>query len=111
MSPAFRPQGYARGGGGIRFPVYAHYDDKQREFLDFVLDQYINQGVGELDQDKLPALLELSSIDSGRGRDTHKCLSADAWALCKDSIGTLRHRQRRRPESGIPSCPREARFR
>ena len=29
------------------------------EFVDFVLQQYINQGVGELDQDKLPDLLEL----------------------------------------------------
>ena len=36
-----------------------HYDDKQREFLDFVLDQYIEQGEGELDQAKLPHLLEL----------------------------------------------------
>jgi len=33
--------------------------DSQREFLDFVLEQYIRQGVGELDQEKLPHLLEL----------------------------------------------------
>ena len=39
--------------------IFAHYGDKQREFLDFVLDQYVRQGVGELDEEKLPHLLEL----------------------------------------------------
>jgi len=33
--------------------------DKQRQFLSFVLDHYISQGVDELDQEKLPVLLEL----------------------------------------------------
>ena len=28
-------------------------------FLDFVLAEYVKEGVGELDQDKLPDLLEL----------------------------------------------------
>jgi type I restriction enzyme R subunit len=38
--------------------IFAHYGgDKQQEFLDFVLDHYIRQGVGELDQEKLPHLL------------------------------------------------------
>ncbi|MFH1690566.1 MAG: DEAD/DEAH box helicase family protein [Candidatus Eisenbacteria bacterium] len=39
--------------------IFEEYGDKQREFLDFVLEQYIKQGVGELDQEKLPHLLEL----------------------------------------------------
>ena len=39
--------------------IFSHYEDKQQEFLDFVLGHYIQQGVGELDQDKLPHLLEL----------------------------------------------------
>jgi len=39
--------------------IFAHYGDKQQEFLDFVLDQYIRQGVGELDDQKLPRLIEL----------------------------------------------------
>ena len=39
--------------------IFHHYSHKQREFLAFVLDHYVNQGVGELDQDKLPDLLEL----------------------------------------------------
>ncbi len=39
--------------------IFAHYGDKQQEFLGFVLDQYISQGVGELDDQKLPHLIEL----------------------------------------------------
>ncbi len=39
--------------------IFFHYADKQQEFLDFVLGHYVEQGVGELDQDKLPHLLEL----------------------------------------------------
>ncbi len=39
--------------------IFSHYADKQQEFLDFVLGHYIQQGIGELDQDKLPHLLEL----------------------------------------------------
>ncbi|MBE9116690.1 hypothetical protein IQ249_12340 [Lusitaniella coriacea LEGE 07157] len=39
--------------------IFSRYTGKQQEFLDFVLDQYICEGVGELNQDKLPKLLEL----------------------------------------------------
>ncbi len=40
--------------------IFAHYgEEKQQEFLSFVLDHYVNQGVGELDQDKLPQLIDL----------------------------------------------------
>ncbi len=39
--------------------IFAHYDEKLQAFLDFVLAQYIKRGVEELDQDKLPKLLEL----------------------------------------------------
>jgi type I restriction enzyme R subunit len=39
--------------------IFAHYGDKQQEFLGFVLDQYIRQGEGELDDQKLPHLIEL----------------------------------------------------
>jgi len=34
-------------------------DDKQKEFLEFVLSKYVESGVDELDQGKLPVLLEL----------------------------------------------------
>ena len=39
--------------------IFAHYKDRQLQFLDFVLDQYVKQGVGELDQEKLPGLIQL----------------------------------------------------
>ena len=35
------------------------YTDKQRAFLDFVLDQYVQDGVQELGEEKLPPLLIL----------------------------------------------------
>lgn len=35
------------------------YDPKQQAFLNFVLDQYVQSGVTELDDEKLPTLLEL----------------------------------------------------
>ena len=39
--------------------IYYGLDDKQREFVEFVLAKYIECGVGELDQEKLPYLLLL----------------------------------------------------
>jgi len=33
-------------------------DNKQKEFLEFVLSKYIESGVDELDQEKLPILLQ-----------------------------------------------------
>jgi type I restriction enzyme, R subunit len=43
------------------------YDSALAAFLDFVLGQYVAQGVDELDQDKLPRLLELrfASVSEG----------------------------------------------
>jgi type I restriction enzyme R subunit len=35
------------------------YNQKQQEFLNFVLEQYVKEGVNELDDSKLPDLLEL----------------------------------------------------
>lgn len=35
------------------------YNDKQQDFLNFVLEQYVKEGDGELDVDKLPSLLTL----------------------------------------------------
>lgn len=42
-----------------RSRIFAPYEDSQREFLAFVLDHYVRQGVGELDEEKLPHLIEL----------------------------------------------------
>jgi type I restriction enzyme, R subunit len=44
----------------VRKPfILSKYRGKQQEFLDFVLEQYIKEGIGELDRAKLPQLLEL----------------------------------------------------
>ena len=37
--------------------IFAMLNDKQKEFIEFVLSKYIETGVEELDQDKLPILL------------------------------------------------------
>ena len=37
--------------------IFALLSEKQKEFIEFVLDKYIKAGVEELDQDKLPTLL------------------------------------------------------
>ncbi len=37
--------------------IFALLDDKQREFIEFVLSKYVEAGVDELDQEKLPILL------------------------------------------------------
>jgi len=42
-----------------RSQIFDGLDDRQKDFLDFVLSKYIETGVSELDQDKLPSLLEL----------------------------------------------------
>lgn len=39
--------------------ILSRYDEKLQAFLDFVLSQYVQEGVGELDQEKLPHLLEI----------------------------------------------------
>ncbi len=39
--------------------ISAHFNSKQRVFVDFVLSHYVRVGVGELDQDKLTPLLRL----------------------------------------------------
>ena len=38
--------------------IFALLDNKQKEFLEFVLSKYIESGVEELDQEKLPTLLK-----------------------------------------------------
>ncbi len=44
---------------GRRDAILSHYQPRQREFLDFVLSQYVAVGESELDTDKLPELLQL----------------------------------------------------
>jgi type I restriction enzyme R subunit len=44
--------------------ISTQFNSKQQAFLDFVLAQYITQGVQELDQEKLSPLLRLKYHDS-----------------------------------------------
>jgi type I restriction enzyme R subunit len=44
--------------------ISAHFNTKQRVFVDFVLSHYVSIGVGELDQEKLTPLLRLKYHDS-----------------------------------------------
>ncbi len=37
--------------------IFALLDNKQKEFIEFVLSKYVETGVEELDQEKLPILL------------------------------------------------------
>jgi type I restriction enzyme, R subunit len=39
--------------------IFSQYNDKQQKFLDFILEQYIKEGVNELNPNKLPQLIEL----------------------------------------------------
>ena len=39
--------------------IFDHNSEKQQEFINFVLQHYVNEGVRELDSEKLPDLLEL----------------------------------------------------
>ena len=39
--------------------IFTHYDYKQQAFIDFVLQQYVKEGVEELDQAKLPDFISL----------------------------------------------------
>jgi type I restriction enzyme R subunit len=42
-----------------RVEAHQHFNDRQQAFIDFVLAQYVSQGVDELDADKLTPLLRL----------------------------------------------------
>jgi type I restriction enzyme R subunit len=44
--------------------IRAQFNDKQQTFLDFVLAHYVNEGVQELDREKLTPLLRLKYNDS-----------------------------------------------
>jgi len=49
---------------GAKARIVSSFSDKQRTFLDFVLQHYVNVGVEELDQEKLTPLLRLRYHDS-----------------------------------------------
>jgi len=56
---AAAPETRAQRADMARAEAHQHYNDRQQAFLDFVLAQYVTQGVDELDADKLTPLLRL----------------------------------------------------
>ena len=50
--------------------IFSNYDERKREFIDFVLSKYEEDGVDELSPDKLPVLLELK-YDTLRDASDH----------------------------------------
>ena len=56
---ALHPQTREARADQAKVLIHSNYSDKQRGFLEFVLAQYVKQGVEELDQDKLSPLLRL----------------------------------------------------
>jgi hypothetical protein len=79
LSPITRPE---RADASRPF-ITAQYDPKLQAFLGFVLSQYVQEGVGELDQAKLPHLLELkyravsdAALDAGEAIPAPSSLEA-----------------------------------
>jgi type I restriction enzyme R subunit len=56
---AFAPETRAERADKAKAETHQHFNDRQQVFLDFVLAQYVTQGVEELDTDKLTPLLRL----------------------------------------------------
>jgi type I restriction enzyme R subunit len=56
---AAAPQSRHQRAEHAREMASGEFTDKQQTFIDFVLSQYIQQGVDELNQDKLSPLLRL----------------------------------------------------
>ena len=57
-----------------QFKIFAGLDSKQKEFLDFVLSKYIETGVEELDQEKLPRPFDVEISGARRcGRNVGRC--------------------------------------
>jgi type I restriction enzyme R subunit len=84
LAPLTRAERVERRRGAI----FTHYDDKLQTFLDFVLAQYVKEGVSELDQEKLPDLLVLKY----RGlNDATAALGGDAKRIREAFIGFQRH--------------------
>lgn len=64
---ALPPLSRAERVGTRKAVVLDGYDSELQTFLDFVLGQYVSQGVEELDQNKLPQLLALRYANASEG--------------------------------------------
>ncbi len=73
--------------------VFSGMDDKQREFLEFVLEQYVGRGVEELAPEKLTRLLELKYKHTNDGV---RILGGDPAKIRELFVGFQRHLYARR---------------
>ena len=55
LTPLTREERAARA----KLEISTHFENKQQAFLEFVLAQYVKEGVGELNSEKLSSLLKL----------------------------------------------------
>ncbi|MBN4078180.1 DEAD/DEAH box helicase family protein [Nitrospina gracilis] len=74
--------------------IFSQYDERLQDFLGFVLSQYVKEGVGELDQSKLPHLLELKYSAVSDATDQ----LGDASQIRDAFVGFQKHLYERRPE-------------
>ena len=61
---AMQPISREERAGAARGQIHNHFDNKQQAFIDFVLAHYVQEGVEELEQEKLTKLLRLRYHDS-----------------------------------------------
>lgn len=59
VSFSVRPISRDRRVAMAQAKIFSSLDDNQKEFVEFVLSQYIESGVEELDEEKFPKLIEL----------------------------------------------------
>jgi len=71
MKPLTREERVAKA----QLKIYAELNNNQKDFMEFILTKYIESGVRELDQEKLPKLLNLKY---------------DAITNAKKELGTLK---------------------
>jgi hypothetical protein len=66
--------------------IYSAFEDeKLRTFLDFVLGEYVKEGVAELDQGKLPQLLALKyrAVNDAARRKRTRCLQLQVCGIAR----------------------------
>ena len=71
---AMPPVTRAERATSAKTQMRGRFNDKQEAFLDFVLSHYVQQGVEELDQEKLAPLIKLryTAIAGGAGKAGHQ---------------------------------------
>lgn len=88
ISFASKPTTREARANKARRRIGVQFGDRQRDFIDFVLDQYVSEGVEELAVEKLPPLLE---IKYGGVAEAIGALSSDADEIREVFCGFQRH--------------------